>query len=103
VNGLDTDLFLSHLTLDEPVPSRGANAEPEKATMVLAVERILATAQFDVEQKDLVRRALEDYRKGKGDFSDYLIGHHNRDAGCVETVTFDRRLKKSSLFRVLSA
>jgi predicted nucleic-acid-binding protein len=132
VKGLDTNVLVRYLTQDDPAQSRRANAmiaetiaagercfvgavvlcemiwvlrgayKLEKATVVLAVERILATAQFDVDQKDLVRQALEDYRKGKADFSDYLIGHQNREAGCVETVTFDRRLKGSDFFRVLS-
>jgi predicted nucleic-acid-binding protein len=48
-----------------------------------------------------VRRALDDYRRGPGDFSDYLIGWRNRQAGCTDTATFDRALAKSDLFAVL--
>jgi predicted nucleic-acid-binding protein len=54
-----------------------------------------------LEQKDLVRAALEDYRAGPGDFADYLLGRVNREAGCARTTTFDQRLKKSGLFEVL--
>jgi predicted nucleic-acid-binding protein len=73
----------------------------DKPTVVDTLERILMTAQFDIGEKDLVRRALEDHRLGSGDFADYLIGHSNREDGCASTATFDRRLKSSALFRVL--
>lgn len=51
----------------------------------------------------LVRAALDDYRGAGGDFSDYVIGHRAREAGCDRTATFDRRLKANALFRVLPA
>jgi len=48
-----------------------------------------------------VRRALADYRRGSGDFADYVIGWRNSRAGCSQTVTFDRALRNSPLFSVL--
>ncbi len=129
--GLDTNVLVRYLTQDDPAQARRANAlvadaldrgercrldslvlcelawvlrgaySYDKATVLDALERILATAQFDIGDKDLVRRALEDHRLGLGDFADYLIGHRNREAGCASTATFDRRLKSSAVFRVL--
>ena len=49
----------------------------------------------------VLREACEAYRTGRADFADYLIGAVNRHAGCSETVTFDRRLKGASGFRLL--
>jgi predicted nucleic-acid-binding protein len=69
----------------------------------MALDRILATAQLEIDQKDVVREALEDYRTGGGDFADYVIGRRGREAGCERTATFDRRLKGSGLFRLLSS
>ena len=66
-----------------------------------ALERVLITAQFTVESKDVVRSALSDYAAGRGDFADAIIGLTNREAGCSSTVTFDRSLKKLSTFRLL--
>lgn len=63
--------------------------------------RILAIRLFDVQDSDLVRYALEEYRQGRGDFADYLIGWQNRRAGCTDTVTFDSKLKKASGFTFL--
>jgi predicted nucleic-acid-binding protein len=94
--------FLGTLVLCELVwVLRGAYGI-EKTTIVGVLERLLATAQFTIDEKDVVRRALDDYREGKGDFADYLIGWHGREAGCRATATFDRRLKGSALFQVLA-
>jgi len=131
VRGLDTNVLVRYLTQDDPAQSRQANtviAEAvergdqcsvgvivlcelvwvlreayrlDKPTIAAALEKVLDTAQLVVEQADLARRALDDYRRGRGDFADYLIGWRNRQAGCSDTVTFDRALRGSRLFRVL--
>ena len=131
MTGLDTNVLVRYLTQDDPAQSRKANAvirravargEPcsvsaivlselvwvlrgayglHKGTVVATLERVLDTAQFVVEHADVARRALDDYRRGRGDFADYLLGWRNRDAGCSNTVTFDRALRRNSLFRVL--
>ncbi len=132
MTGLDTNVLVRYLTQDDPAQARRANAVVaeavakgehcflsgvvlcelvwvlrgayglEKHAVVTVLDRMLSTVQFEIEEKDLVRRALDDYRTGRGDFADYMIGQLNRDAGCAETVTFDRRLKGGRLFRVLS-
>jgi len=66
-------------------------------------ERILRTAQFEIPGKDHVWRSLADYRAGRGDFSDHLLGRLNEDAGASITLTFDRALKGSPRFHVLTA
>lgn len=73
----------------------------DRPTVAATLEKVLDTAQLVVEQADLARRALDDYRRGRGDFADYLIGWRNRQAGCSDTVTFDRALARSRLFRIL--
>jgi predicted nucleic-acid-binding protein len=131
MRGLDTNVLVRYLTQDDPVQSRKVNtviAEAvdrgeqcsisaivlcelvwvlreayrlDKPTVAATLEKVLDTAQLVVEQADLARRALDDYRRGRGDFADYLIGWRNRQAGCSDTVTFDRALGRSRLFRVL--
>lgn len=131
MRGLDTSVLVRYLTQDDPAQARRANstiAETvargarlsvgvivfceliwvlraayrfDKTAIVAALERLLDTAQFVIEDKDLVRRALDDYRRGPGDFSDYLIGGGNQHAGGVDTLTFDRALSKHRLFAVL--
>jgi predicted nucleic-acid-binding protein len=132
LTGLDTNVLVRYLTADDPRQSRRAAAlvaeavsagdrlfvgavvlcelvwvlrgaySLDRPTIAMALDRILATAQIDIDQKDIVREALEDYRAGGGDFADYVIGRRAREAGCEKTATFDRRLKSSGLFRLLA-
>jgi len=131
MTGLDTNVLLRYLTQDDPaqfrraaalideVVARGARCAigvvvccelvwvlrdkygADRATVAGVLEAILRTTHFVVEDKDLVRRALEDYRRGPGDFADYLMGWRNRRAGCESTATFDGALKGSDLFVLL--
>jgi predicted nucleic-acid-binding protein len=131
MTGLDTNVLVRYLTQDDPAQSRQANAVVAEATaggarcfigpvvlcelswvlresyaqsksdLVKTFDLILATRQFEVGDKDLVRDALEAFRFGRADFADYLIGVAGRRAGCTETVTFDRRLRGAAGFRVL--
>jgi predicted nucleic-acid-binding protein len=66
-----------------------------------ALTDILDADGFEIADRDIVRAAIDDYRKHKGDFADCLIGRTNAARGCRETLTFDRRLKPLGVFRVL--
>lgn len=131
MRGLDTNVLVRYLTQDDPVQSRRANAVIaeaagrgeqcsinaivlcelvwvlrnayglDKPTVVATLATLLDTAQLVVEQADLARHALDDYRRGRGDFADYLVGWRNRQTGCSDTVTFDRALRNNRLLRVL--
>lgn len=125
--GLDTNVLVRYLLRDDPVQAARAERELERNERFLidsivlcelvwvletgygfsrteiaaALERILATAQFEIESKDLALAALDDFRRSAADFSDCLIGRRNRAAGAPETVTFDRNLKGLEGFRLL--
>ncbi|HLX06644.1 MAG TPA: type II toxin-antitoxin system VapC family toxin [Thermoanaerobaculia bacterium] len=66
------------------------------------VERILGTNLLEVQDRSLVRHALLDYRQGRGDFADYLLGRQGFAAGCADTITFDRKLSGTAGFSVIS-
>jgi predicted nucleic-acid-binding protein len=131
MTGLDTNVLVRYLTQDDPVQARKANAlidgaigqghrlhldvvvlcevvwvlrgayEFDKATVAGAIENILDAAQFSIDDRDLLREALDAFRRGQGDFADYVLGLRNRKVGSAATATFDRALKKSVLFRLL--
>jgi len=131
MTGLDTNVLVRYLTQDDLAQARKANAlidgavgkgeglhldvivlcelvwvlrgayDFAKETVGEAVEKILDAAQFSVDDRDLLREALEAYRAGQGDFAEYVLGLRNRKAGCSATVTLDRALKKNGLFSVL--
>lgn len=134
MRGVDTNLLVRYLTVDEPAQAEVVVALFEKAeeegevlfiaTPVLcelvwvlrgsphrapreriadALAELLNAAIFDFEHRDLVQKALVDFRQGPGDFSDYLIGWLSRHAGCDRTLTFDRALAGCERFQTLQA
>ncbi len=132
MTGLDTNVLLRYLTLDDKEQASVAVREIEAAAAagermlvqplvlcelvwvlesayrfgkpeILAIlERILVTAQFEIAQKDTVWAALGDYRRGKGDFSDYYVGRANEKHGAPLTLAFDKALKGEPRFRLLA-
>ena len=127
MTGVDTNVLLRYIVRDEPTQAARASRELERGERFLVgsivlcelvwvletgygfsrrdvavtLERILATAQFEIEAKDLALGALDDFRRSTADFSDCLLGRRNRAAGAAETVTFDRSLKGLEGFRLL--
>jgi predicted nucleic-acid-binding protein len=127
MTGLDTNVLLRYLLRDEPAQAARADREFDRGErflidgivlcevvwvlevgyglsreeVVSTLERILATAQFEIESRDLAIAALDDFRRSGADFSDCLIGRRNRAAGAEETVTLDRSLKGLPGFRLL--
>lgn len=131
MTGLDTNVLARYLTEDDPVQSRRAAEwigtvtargercfisaivlcelswvlrgvyDVSKADLLTTLDQILATSQFVIGDKDIVRRGLEAYRTGRADFADYVIGATDADAGCSKTVTFDRRLRGAAGFQML--
>ncbi len=127
MTGLDTNVLLRYLLRDDPTQAARADRALERGERFLidgivlcevvwvleagyglsrgdvagALERILSTAQFEIESKDLAIAALDDFKRSTADFSDCLIGRRNRAAGAEETVTFDRSLKGLPGFRLL--
>lgn len=131
MTGLDTNVLVRYLTRDDPAQYARAAAFIDAAVeggerfvvnvVVLcelvwvlesvyeysreeignALERILTTAQFDIERLDEARQALGDFRRTKADFSDALVGRINHASGAGHTVTFDRSLKGNDAFRLL--
>jgi predicted nucleic-acid-binding protein len=131
MTGLDTNVLVRYLTQDDPAQTKKATALVEEAAakddrmlvhpvvlcelvwvletaydftreeVVPVLDRILRTAQFEIPEKEVVWSAWNDYRLGKGDFADYLIGRANERLGVQYTVTFDRGLDGCSRFKVL--
>ena len=125
--GLDTNVLLRYFLRDDPAQAARAGRELgrderflidgivlcelvwvletgyglSRAEIGAALETVLATAQFEIDGKDLVLAALGDFRASSADFSDCLIGRRNRAAGAAQTVSFDRSLKGLGGFRLL--
>ncbi len=66
---------------------------------------MLQCSVFELENRSLVYQALQRFKQGSADFSDYLIGALAQPAagigqhsGCSSTVTFDRKLRNEKGF-----
>ena len=123
--GLDANILVRFVTQDDPVQSRYADEimqslsakEPgwisltalaelvwvmtrkfraSRTRIESLLEALLAREEIVVEQSDLVHRAINQYRIGTADFSDYLIACAAQAAGCRRTLTFDRKAAKSA-------
>ena len=98
----DQELHVSAVVLCELVWTlAGTRYRSTREMQAQVVEELLETAIFVVEDHDLAKIALEDFRAGRGDLADYLIGRVNARAGSTDTVTFDRSLEAEKGFTVL--
>ena len=131
MKGVDTNVLVRYLTQDDPQQARAANAliaavveegsrlrvddvvvcelawvlrhayRFDRGTISSALDKVLSTALFAFEDREILRQALDDYRGKKGDFADYVIGRRNLASGCDGTVTFDRDLDGGAGFSLL--
>jgi predicted nucleic-acid-binding protein len=118
--GLDTNVLVRYLTLDDPVQSAAAvrifsSLSPDspgfislavtlelvwvlessygfgKDRIVETVDALLRTEELVMEQDDIVRQALRRFAGTRTDFADCLIERSGHDAGCEYTSTFDKK------------
>ena len=69
-----------------------------KAAVADAIRAVLDDALFVVEDRAQAEEALAQYRRGRAEFGDYLIGAAAQAAGASSTLTFDRKLSRSPGF-----
>lgn len=68
--------------------------ELSRAQVAQALDAIIRTKQFKIENADQVIRALRVFKIGKSDFADCLIERSANSAGCDKTLTFDVNASK---------
>lgn len=129
--GLDTNVLARFFGQDDPVQSPKANAildsltteEPgwvataallelvwvmtskfraDRTGVCRVVDVLMSRSEIVIENSDLVRRALNQYRHGSADFADCLIASHAENAGCVQTLTFDIDAAKTAGMTLIS-
>jgi len=92
--------FVANIVLCELVwVLRGNPYKYGRKEIISALEMMLQSPAFEFENRSAVYQALQRAKQGRADFSDYLIGAIAQQAGCQETVTFDRKLKGDRGFR----
>jgi predicted nucleic-acid-binding protein len=93
--------FINLIVLCEVVWVLRAHYRFAREQIAAAIDALLRAPLLAVEHDDLVQRALLDFRTGKVDFADALIGLLNWRAGCEATATFDRKAAGLGTFRLL--
>lgn len=126
--GLDTNIVVRYLTKDDEVQWQKAVEEIEQsescficnvvlceivwvlkskpyeyslAEIMQVLELMLQSPKFKFENRSNIYQAIALSKKGSVDFADYLIGTVNHENGCMHTVTFDRKLKPATKFKLL--
>jgi predicted nucleic-acid-binding protein len=102
VESQDDRLHINSVTLCELAWVLRSRYRMSREKISSALESLLSVTILEIQDRDLVEKALHDFRTGSASFPDYLIGWHNLKAGCVETLTFDRTLASYPGFSLLS-
>jgi predicted nucleic-acid-binding protein len=122
MTGLDTNVLVRYLTLDDPVQAERATEIIERrlteqdpgfigtvamaetvwvlerfyrfssARIVSAIERMLGAETLVVDNEREVFAAMIALKVGRGSFADALIGALCAKAGCSRVLTFDRQV-----------
>jgi predicted nucleic-acid-binding protein len=129
--GLDTNVIVRYVMQDDPKQSPKATKIIESLTVedpgfisliatiefvwVLAscydldrdqvgqaVDALLRTRELVLDGAELVAQALRIYRSGSADFADCLIERCSSNAGCGQTMTFDKSAAKATGMTLLT-
>lgn len=98
----ESPCFVNRVVLCEVVWVLESYYGYSRALVADATDRILRTREFLVEDNDLARAALMDYRRSNVDFADALIAKTNRAHGCDATATFDCKAAALDEFELLT-
>ncbi len=91
-------LFVSDVVLCEFVWVLQTAYRFARPIVVQTLRRLLAARALAFRDSAALARAVEAFAGGKGDFADYVILVHAREAGCDRVATFDRALPREGQF-----
>jgi predicted nucleic-acid-binding protein len=85
-------LFVPQIVLCELVWVLSHAYKFSRSEILNVLQQLRRGAQITLERSDEIRRAIESFATGRGDFPDYLIAERAAASGCTTVVTFDRAL-----------
>ena len=94
----EEQLFVSDIVMCETVWVLSSAYRFSRTEIVDALSQLLRARSVVFNSADSIARALDAYRKEKGDFADYLIREHARSAGADTVATFAGALLEESGF-----
>ena len=92
---VDEPGFIPIIVVIELVWVLSSSFELERSQVVQALEVLLQTKEIQVENAEVVWRAVRLYRSSAADFADCLIERSAAAAGCARTLSFDRGAVKN--------
>lgn len=98
----DSPCYVSNIALIETVWVLETAYGYGRTQVADALVMILEVDRFEFDSPVDVAEAVRDFRKGRAEFVDCLIGRMNLFAGCSHTVTFDRKAAKLTGFKLLT-
>lgn len=100
--GSGTPCFVSNMILIETVWVLETVYGFDRSAVADALAGVLEAEQLEFDSPVDIAAAVEDFRQGRAEFADCLIGRINLLAGCSHTVTFDRKAAKLTGFKLLT-
>jgi predicted nucleic-acid-binding protein len=94
----DEPLFISDIVVCETVRVLASAYGFSRAEIVDVLGSLLRAKSVVFSSTDRLSSALEAYRRGKGDFADYLIREQAHTHGADQVATFDKPLLKEPGF-----
>jgi predicted nucleic-acid-binding protein len=95
------EIYVPDIVLCEVVWVLGSSYRIARAEIASQLGALLRARHLRFAASDQLARALTAFRRGKGDFADYLIREQSTAAGCEAVATYDRLLLKEDGFRAV--
>lgn len=95
-------LFIADIVLCELVWVLARRYQQQRSRIADTLDALLRTELVVFADEGIVSRASAAYRRGKGDFADYLIREQAVAAEATDVVTLDKALKGEEGFRLLT-
>ena len=95
--------FINHIVLCELVWVLRRSYRVDREQILTVIDQILRTVQIQVQNPQVVWRALKLARTSEADFADCLIAGINGAADCSTTITFDQRAVEINGMKLMGA
>ena len=86
--------FIDRVALAETIWVLTSVHRYRRSAVADVIEKLLENRDMQLEDRDLIRPALQEFRASNVEFADIIIGHVNQARGCEATATFDRKAAK---------
>lgn len=100
--GRDQPGYISVIVLCELMWTLHRSYRFDRNKQAQVVQALLDVENMVVEDHDVVRMALIDFRRSSLGFADCLMGRRNARAGCQHTITFDEKASRLESFELLA-